>query len=442
MFNFLLGCYQTVKSHAPHKVAPEAPIAMSTQDPWGNNPNQQPQRPNPHQPPSSQNPNDAPPDLDEMLDKLFKNLGISRQGGNGNQERPSSQHSLPPFGGKALLGLSALALGIWLATGVYTVKEREHGVETVLGKYHSTTKSGLNWNWPTPIGQVEKLDVQSISTMRVGELKTQKSNASTKEQRTGQMLTSDENIVEIGATVQYRIADAKRFLFAANRPEDVLADIVVSAIREVVGANTVDDVLRDRRNEWPEQAKSIMVDILKQYDLGIEIVAFELQDARAPAEVQEAFEDAVRAREDEERARLQAEAFANQRLPAARGEAEQLRQSAQAYRAQVLAKANADVSRFNNLLAAYQLDKQVMRERLYLDTMTSVYQNSHKILIDADNATPILNLGGQQSALTTEREVVHVPVVSAVQQQQRSPSAPAQADVKAPIERDSRSRSR
>lgn len=437
MFNFMLGCYQTVKHYAPHRLTSNS-VLMSNQDPWGgsspsNNPNNQPKKDN-----------DTPPDLDEVMNDLFKKLGINRHGNHhddGDNNNPRPQSALPPMGAKSIIGLSALALGVWLATGFYTVKERENGVETVLGKYQATTKSGLNWNWPAPIGQVEKLDVQSISTMRVGELKTQKSSASTKEQRTGQMLTSDENIVEIGATVQYRIADAKRFLFAANRPEDVLADIVVSAIREVVGANTVDDVLRDRRNEWPEQAKSIMVDILKQYDLGIEIVAFELQDARAPAEVQEAFEDAVRAREDEERARLQAEAFANQRLPAARGEAEQFRQNAQAYRAQVLAQANADVSRFNNLLSAYQLNKDVMRERLYLDTMSAVYQNSQKILIDAENTTPILNLGNQ-SALS-EPMYTPAPVISAAQQRTSTktvsePAAPAVSNER----HDARSRSR
>lgn len=351
---------------------------------------------------------EQPPDLDELFNRL---LG---RGNSTKEPRPGrSRNPLPKASSSLVIAVVATALALWLASGFYTVQEREHGVEIFLGKYQGTTKSGLNWNWPAPLGSVEKVNVSSISTMRVGELKTQKGSASTKEQRTGQMLTSDENIVEIGATVQYRIRDAKSYLFRAQQPDKVLEDIVVSAIREVVGANGVDDILRDKRNEWPEQAKSIMVKILQQYDLGIEIIAFELQDARAPAEVQDAFEDAVRAREDEERARLQAEAFANQRLPSARGESEQMRQNAQAYKAQVLAQAKADSNRFTALLKAYQLNREVMRERLYLDTMSAVMANSSKVLIDAEGTKPIINLAAG--------EVLPPPVISEAVREEKTP---------------------
>ena len=207
------------------------------------------------------------------------------------------------------------------------------------------------------------------------------------------MLTSDENIVEIGAAVQYRIRDAKNYLFQANQPEEVLRDIVISAIREVVGSNTVDDILIEKRGEWPQEAKQIIDKTLEQYNLGFEIVAFELQDARAPVEVQDAFEDAVRAREDEERLGLEAEAYARERIPVARGEAKRLLQAAQAYKAETLARAAADSSRFNNLLAAYRENPAVMRERLYLDTMAGIYAQSNKVLVDADDARPIINLG-------------------------------------------------
>ena len=373
---------------------------------------------------------EQPPDLDELFNRLLGRKSSPEQ-------RPErNQSPVPKASGSLILALTATALALWLASGFYTVQEREHGVEIFLGKYQGTTKSGLNWNWPAPLGSVEKVNVSSISTMRVGELKTQKGSASTKEQRTGQMLTSDENIVEIGATVQYRIRDAKSYLFRAQQPDKVLEDIVVSAIREVVGANSVDDVLRDKRNEWPEQAKSIMVKILQQYDLGIEIIAFELQDARAPAEVQDAFEDAVRAREDEERARLQAEAFANQRLPSARGEAEQMRQNAQAYKAQVLAQAKADSNRFTALLKAYQLNREVMRERLYLDTMSAVMANSSKVLVDADGTKPIINLAAN-GPLPMAPPVAAEPVeekaparVTATPTASPSPTAPTAVDLR------------
>ncbi|MDO4643371.1 MAG: FtsH protease activity modulator HflK [Cardiobacteriaceae bacterium] len=368
MFSFLLGYFSRQRK-------PQV-IAMS-QDPWGNNDSD-----------NDKKNNNQPPDLDEFFNKLLRLRPRKNTGGEGGGSRMPVHIS-----GKFLFLLVCAGLCIWLATGVYTVRERENGVETFLGRYLRTTKAGLNWHFPAPVGQVSKVDVTSISSMQVGELKSQSGRISTSNQRNGQMLTSDENIVEIGAAVQYRIRDAKNYLFQSNQPEEVLRDIVISAIREVVGSNTVDDILIDKRGEWPQEAKQIIDKTLEQYNLGFEIVAFELQDARAPVEVQDAFEDAVRAREDEERLGLEAEAYARERIPVARGEAKRLLQAAQAYKAETLARATADSSRFNNLLGAYRENPAVMRERLYLDTMASVYAHSNKVLVDADNSRPIINLG-------------------------------------------------
>lgn len=375
MFNVLLSCYKLAKLRGFHPST-----VMASEDPWG-------ERDKGGKPKQD---NEQPPDLDEFFANLKKKItGDNRSGGKGG----GSPTPNIGFSKKTIGLLTGVALAVWLSTGVYTVQERENGVEMVLGKHTNTTTSGLNWNWPAPIGHVEKVDVQSIATMRIGEFRTQKSSVSTSSQRVGQMLTSDENIVEIGAAVQYRISSAENYLFVANEPEKVLEDIVISAIREVVGASTVDEVLRDRRNEWPQEAKSIITTILRDFGLGFEIVAFELQDARAPAEVQDAFEDAVRAREDEERLRLKAEAYALERLPVARGQAEQHVQDAMAYEARVLAQANANVSRFNDLYKVYLMDKMAMRDRLYLDTMSEVYGNSQTVVVDAKNTKPIVNLG-------------------------------------------------
>ena len=373
MFTFLLGYLNRHKAQ---------PVAMA-QDPWGNN--------------NDNKNNDQPPDLDELFNKLLRRNPRRSGSNNGGDSGNPAPYRLP---GKLILLVLAVAFIGWLGSGVYTVRERENGVETFLGRYTRTTKAGLNWHFPVPFGQVTKVDVTSISSMKVGELKSQSGRVSTSNQRNGQMLTSDENIVEIGAAVQYRIRDAKNYLFQANQPEEVLRDIVISAIREVVGSNTVDDILIDKRGEWPQEAKQIIDKTLVQYDLGFEIVAFELQDARAPVEVQDAFEDAVRAREDEERLGLEAEAYARERIPVARGEAKRLLQAAQAYKAETLARAAADSSRFNNLLAAYRENPAVMRERLYLDTMANIYAQSNKVLIDADNSRPIINLGGTPATVT------------------------------------------
>lgn len=353
---------------------------MMAQDPWGNRP---------EEPNNTGKKEEGPPDLDEFFSSL---LGRKKGNQNGHNGAPSPSEF--PFNSKLIMLGVAVIASVWLASGFYTVTERENGVETVLGKYSNTSKSGLNWNWPRPLGHVEKVDVQSISTMRIGEFRTQKGSISTQDQRVGQMLTKDENIVEIGAAVQYRINDGQAYIFNAASPEEVLRDVVTSAIREVVGANDVDDVLKDRRNEWPQQAKQIIVSTLNKYNIGIEIVALELQDARVPVEVQDAFEDAVRAREDEERLRLEAEAFANERLPMARGDAEQRLQAAQAYSATQLALAEAEATRFKDLLAVYQKDKSAMRARLYLDTMNAVYADSQKIIVDK-NIKPIINLDGK-----------------------------------------------
>ena len=375
MFTFLLG-------HLSRR-RPQ-PVAMA-QDPWGNDND-------------GNKKNDQPPDLDELFNKLLRRNPRRNNGNSGGDN--GGGPAVFRLSGKIILLILAALFVAWLSSGVYTVRERENGVETFLGRYSRTTKAGLNWHVPVPFGQVNKVDVTSISSMKVGEFKSQSGRVSTSDQRNGQMLTSDENIVEIGAAVQYRIRDAKNYLFQANQPEEVLRDIVISAIREVVGSNTVDDILIDKRGEWPQEAKQIIEKTLIQYNLGFEIVAFELQDARAPVEVQDAFEDAVRAREDEERLGLEAEAYARERIPVARGEAKRLIQAAQAYKAETLARATADSSRFNNLLAAYRENPAVMRERLYLDTMANVYAQSNKVLIDADNSRPIINLSGTSATVT------------------------------------------
>ena len=383
MFNMLYLCHLAARAGSRR-------LAMASRDPWGERPDEG----SSEKKPDAQN--DQPPDLDELFARLIGRRGNRNGGDNGQGDGGSRRPSLPQLPGLSpkLVGIVALLVfAVWVASGIYTVQERENGVEIVLGRYKETTRSGLNWNWPYPVGQVEKVDVASIATMRVGEFKTQKGTISTTSQRTGQMLTRDENIVEIGAAVQYRIADPRQFLFNVNSPVDVLQDIVVSAIREVVGSYDVDEVLRDRRNEWPQQVRQIITETVKEFGIGVEIVALELQDARAPAEVQDAFEDAVRAREDEERLRLEAEAYANEQIPVARGQAEQMMQKAMAYEVEVLAEAAANVSRFDNLLAAYQQDKSAMRERLYLETMTDVYGKSRKVMVDAKDTRPIISLG-------------------------------------------------
>lgn len=363
------------------------PKPQLAEDPWG-------QRPEDNRP-KNRGDAEGPPDLDELLGRFLKSNRRKNNGDGDNSNNRGDNSFLDPSElspKHILIGLGVLLL-IWLSSGFYTVREREHGVVLLMGKYHSTSGSGLNWFWPMPIGKVEKVDVQSIQTLRVGEFKTQKGVVSTRDQRIGQMLTKDENIVEIGVAVQYRVNNAQAYLFEAKHPEDLLREVVVGAIREVVGANSVDEVLTDRRGEWPQEARQIITRTVNDYGIGLEVVALEVQDARAPAEVQDAFEDAVRAREDEERLRLQAEAFTNERIPLARGQAAQIVQASEAYAAKTIAKAEGDASRFNSILSAYNLDPKVLRERLYLETLEGVYSASPKVFVDSEGSHLILNMG-------------------------------------------------
>ncbi len=304
---------------------------------------------------------------------------------NGDKPKPSSPFGgLPNFSGKAILPI-AVILGLgWISTGIYILPEGSHGVELTFGKYSETAvQAGFNLRKPFPIGSVDKIDVESIKTLSVGS-----ANGNSE----GQMLTSDENIVEISLSVQYKISDANAYLFNVNNPEKVLKEALISSIREVVGASNVDYVLTDGRAEWPAKVQGNLIKTLKGFNVGLDILRVELRNAEAPKEVQAAFADAVKAREDAQRYKLQAEAYRNTKIPLARGNAKEITEQAEAYKSSVISKATGEANRFDNILTTYKLAPKVTRDRMYLDTLQSVYSNVNNVVVATGKNAPMMYL--------------------------------------------------
>jgi len=309
---------------------------------------------------------DGPPDLDELLKRLKARL--SGSGGRGG-----AGAGLP----KGLISLVVvLVLGLWMLTGFYVVDEQERGVELLFGEYQSTKDPGLRWHWPRPIGSVEVVNVTSVR--QINDRAT--------------MLTRDENIVDIELTVQYRVSSPEDFLFNVADPEMTLQQATKAAVRETVGQSDMDFILTAGRDVIADTTKQRLQASLDLYKTGIVVNEVNLQQAQPPQEVQAAFADAIKAREDQQRLINEAEAYANSRLPQARGQAARTVEQATAYRDQVVARSEGDASRFDQLLTEYHKAPQVTRERLYLDAMSDVLDSTKKVVVDVDKGSPMFYL--------------------------------------------------
>ncbi|HEX6929828.1 MAG TPA: FtsH protease activity modulator HflK, partial [Gammaproteobacteria bacterium] len=289
-----------------------------------------------------------PPDLDELVRNLQRKLSGLFGGGRGTSRSSGN--------GSTVVLLLALLVLAWLGSGVYQIDAAETGVVTRFGKFQTTTPPGLHWHLPWPVENVEKVNIAEIARFPYQTL----------------MLTKDENIVTVDLTVQYRRADPVAYLFNVRNPDQTLADVTESAIREVIGKNTLDFILGEGRAEISAQTKKLVQSTLTAYGTGIEVTSVNLQDANFPAPVQPAVRDAVKAREDRERLELEAEKYANEILPRAHGDAARRLEDAEAYKAQVIAQAEGETARFTQLLEEYAKAPNVTRERLYLETMERV----------------------------------------------------------------------
>lgn len=338
--------------------------------------------PGPGRDPWNQGPKrgEGPPDLDDMLKRLKARFGGGRGGSGGNAPRGTV-----PGG---LVGLVVLALGLlWIASGFYVVDEQERAVVLRFGKFVQTTEPGLRWRMPWPIDREEIVNVTGVR--------------STRDRAT--MLTQDENIVDLELTVQYRVSSVEDYVFNVSDPELTMRQATKSSVREMVGQSKMDFILTDGRQEIGDRTKVLLQERMDEYKTGLFVTEVSLQQAQPPEPVQAAFADAIKAREDQQRVKNEAEAYANDRLPKARGAAARQVQEATAYRDQVVAKAEGDAARFNQLLGEYRKAPKVMRERMYLDTMSAVYGSSNKVLLDVDKGSPLLYLPLEQLMSTMPR---------------------------------------
>lgn len=341
------------------------------QDPWGNSGGDN--RPNGSKKPNGSN---QDPDLNELLNKAKDFLG----GGN-NQ-----------FGGgkSAWIGVVVL-LVIWILSGIYTVDSPERGVVKQFGAYAEETKAGLHWHLPWPIETVTIVNVDRIRTAEIG-YRSNPQNRNGSVLSESLMLSKDENIVDIRIAVQYKISDAKKYLFDVALPDVTLRSLTESALREVVGRNKMDFVLTEGRDEVVSKVQTITQQNLEYYNTGLIITSLNLQDAQPPEQVQDAFSDVVKSREDRVRLISEAEAYANDILPKARGMAARQIEEARAYRDQVIARATGQASRFESVMSEYQKAPVVTRERLYLDTMTRVLGATSKVFVGSESGTNLLYL--------------------------------------------------
>ncbi|WAJ36978.1 FtsH protease activity modulator HflK [Pseudomonas sp. GOM7] len=307
----------------------------------------------------------GPPDLDEAFRKLQESLNGLFGGG---KKRGGDDSGRGGGGGFGLLfvGLGLLAV-IWLYSAIYVVDEQEQAVVLRFGKYHETVGPGLNIYFPP----FDRKYQENVTRER----------AYTKQ---GAMLTEDENIIEVPLTVQYRISNLKDFVLNVDQPEVSLQNATDSAVRHVVGSTEMDQVLTEGRELMASEVRERLQRFLDNYATGITVTQVNIQSAAAPREVQEAFDDVIRAREDEQREKNQAESYANGVIPEARGQAQRMLEEANGYRDEVIARAQGEADRFTKLVTEYRKAPEVTRERLYLDTMQEVMSNTSKVLVTGD----------------------------------------------------------
>jgi len=343
-------------------------------------------------------PNQGPPDLDELWRDFNRKLG-GLFGGKGR--RPDNGGGFGGGGGgnfqpdmkSAGIGaglIAAVVLLIWLGTGFFIVQEGHQAVITQFGRYQATVGAGFNWRLPYPIQRHEQVVVQQIRSVDVGRDNVIKATGL----RESAMLTEDENIVEIKFAVQYRLKDARAYLFESRNPADAVVQAAETAVREVVGKMRMDSALAEERDQIAPRVRNLMQIILDRYNVGVEVVAVNLQQSgvRPPEQVQAAFDDVLKAGQERERAKNEAQAYANDVIPRAVGSASRLTEEAQGYKARIVAQAQGDSQRFRSVLTEYQKAPQVTRDRMYLDAMQQIYSNVTKVLVDSRAGSNLLYL--------------------------------------------------
>lgn len=374
----------------------------NNRDPWGGNGR-----------------NQGPPDLDEIIRKLSDKFSRLFGGkGDGAGSGAGGGAGWPwRSGSTGIWVIVAIVFIGWVLSGIYIVDQGKRGVVLRFGRYVDTTLPGPHWRMPFPFERVEVVDVEQRRAEEIGYRTAggRQSTGRSSVPREALMLTQDENIVDVRVSVQYQIKDPRAYLFNVLDPGATLREVIESAVRETIGKSSMDFVLTEGRSDVVANVKDLAQSILDQYGTGLQLTNVNLQDAQPPEEVQDAFADAIKAREDEQRLKNEAEAYANEFIPKARGQAARRLQEAAAYKDQVIAKAEGEASRFEQLLTQYQKAPVVTRERLYLETMESILARTSKVLVDVKDSNNLFYLPFdkliQRSREDNPREAGGLPTV-------------------------------
>lgn len=365
-------------------------LLMSLNDPqWGNRGNDNNG--------GGKRPNQGPPDLEELwrdfnrkLSGMFNKKGGGNSGNNGGNDgggRPPVEFN-PKFLGGGIGLLVALLVIVWMASGFYIVDAAQRGLVLQFGKFKETTEPGLRWRLPYPVQSHELVNLTGVRTIEVGYRGSEKN----KVLKEALMLTDDENIINIQFAVQYVLKDPVEYIFQNRHPDEAVMQAAETAIREIVGKSKMDFVLYEGREQVATNASKLMQEILDRYKTGIMISKVTMQNAQPPEQVQAAFDDAVKAGQDRERQKNEGQAYANDVIPKAQGTASRLFQEADGYKQRIIATAEGDASRFKQIQTEYAKAPEVTRQRMYLETMQTVYSNTSKVMVDAKGQGNLLYL--------------------------------------------------
>ena len=344
---------------------------------------------------SNGNRNDGPPDLDELwrdFNRKLSGLFGGRKGGGARGNGPGDggpnfQPDMKNTGIGVGLVLGAIAL-IWLGSGFFIVQEGQQSVITSFGRYSHTVDAGFNWRFPYPFQANETVAVTQLRSVEIGRNSTVQATGL----RDSSMLTQDENIVDIRFTVQYRLKDARAYLFENRNPDEAVVQAAESAVREIVGRSNMDSVLYEQRDAIANDLVKLIQAQLDRLKAGILIANVNVQNVQPPEQVQASFDDAFKATADRERLKNEGQAYANDVIPKAQGTASRLKEESEGYRARVVAQAEGDANRFSSVLTEYQKAPTVTRDRLYIDTMQQIYSNVSKVMVDVRNGANLLYL--------------------------------------------------
>ena len=355
-----------------------------------------PKQPAPDRRPASAS--SGPPDLDELWRDFNRKLGSlfggkpsggqgggNASGGSGGGFQPDMKNA-----GVGIGLIFGVLLLIWLGTGFFIVQEGQQAVITQFGRYKTTVGAGFQWRLPYPVQRHELVFVTQIRSVDIGRDTVLKATGL----KESAMLTQDENILDIKFAVQYRLSDARAFLFESKNPTDAVVQAAETAVREVIGRMRMDAALSEERDQIAPQVRTLMQAILDRYKVGVEVVGINLQQGgvRPPEQVQASFDDVLKAGQERERSKNEAQAYANDVIPRAVGSASRLKEEADAYKARVVAQAQGDAQRFRSVFAEYQKAPQVTRDRMYLDTMQQIYGNVTKVVVESRQGSSLLYL--------------------------------------------------